>query len=449
MAESIGVGLIGLGTIGTGVAKVLAANGRVIEQRLGLGLRLVRIADLDTRRDRGIDLTGIRFDSDAEGLIDDPAVDIVVELIGGYDTARRLILRSIERGKHVVTANKALLALHGAEIFDAAARRGVDVGFEASVAGGIPILRSIREGLVANRIESLHGIMNGTTNYVLTEMEKTGEDLAVVVKRAQQLGYAEADPSIDLDGIDAAHKLTLLAAMAFGARFAFEQVPIEGIRGLAPVDFEAAAELGHRIKLLGIAKARQDDGVERIEARVHPTLIPETSLLAKVDGAMNAVAVHGDAVGPTLYYGAGAGELPTASSVVADLVEIAREIHRGPAPFRAGRGAGRVAPLSYLPEALREIPLVPTGELSGRCYLRFTALDRPGVLGHLAGVLGEHEIGIESVIQKGRGGVAASVPVLVWTHPVRESALRAALERIDRLPDVTAETRLIRIEENL
>jgi homoserine dehydrogenase len=441
MAESIGVGLIGLGTIGTGVAKVLATNGRVIEQRLGLGLRLVRIADLDTGRDRRIDLSGIRFDADADGLIDDPAVSIVVELIGGYDAARRLILRAIERGKHVVTANKALLALHGAEIFDAAARRGVDVGFEASVAGGIPILRSIREGLVANRIESLHGIMNGTTNYVLTEMEKTGEDLEVVVKRAQQKGYAEADPSIDLDGIDAAHKLTLLAAMAFGARFAFEAVPIEGIRGLTPVDFEAAAELGHRIKLLGIAKARRDAGVERIEARVQPTLIPETSLLASVDGAMNAVAVHGDAVGPTLFYGAGAGELPTASSVVADLVEIAREIHRG--------GAGRVAPLSYLPEAVREIPLVPTGELSGRCYLRFTAVDRPGVLGHLAGVLGEHEIGIESVIQKGRGGVSASVPVLVWTHPVREASLRAAIARIDRLPDVTAPTRMIRIEEDL
>jgi homoserine dehydrogenase len=270
-------------------------------------------------------------------------------------------------------------------------------------------------------------------------MERTGEAFEVVVKRAQQKGYAEADPSIDLDGVDAAHKLTLLAAMAFGARFAFKEVPIEGIRGLLPVDFEAAAELGHRIKLLGIAKARRDDGVERIEARVHPTLVPETSLLAKVDGAMNAVAVHGDAVGPTVFYGAGAGELPTASSVVADLVEIAREIHRG--------GAGRVAPLSYLPEALREIPLVPMGELVGRCYLRFTAVDRPGVLGHLAGVLGEHEIGIESVIQKGRGGV--SVPVLVWTHPVREAALRAAIERIDRLPDVTAPTRLIRIEENL
>jgi homoserine dehydrogenase len=350
-------------------------------------------------------------------------------------------MRAIDAGKHVVTANKALLALHGAEIFGAAARRGVDVAFEASVAGGIPILRSIREGLVANRIESVHGIVNGTTNYVLTQMERTGESQEAVVKRAQQLGYAEADPTFDLDGIDAAHKLTLLVAMAFGAELTFKEIPTEGIRGIVPVDFEAAEEFGYRIKLLGIAKSRSDGGRERIEARVQPTLIPRTSLLASVDGAMNAIAVTGDAVGPTLFYGAGAGELPTASAVVADLVEIAREIRRG--------GAGRVAPLSYLPEALRPVPLVPMGELHGRAYLRFTAQDRPGVLGHLAGALGEHGIGIESVIQKGRGGSGDSVPVLVLTHPASEAALRAALERIDALPDVTAPTRLIRIEERL
>jgi homoserine dehydrogenase len=439
--RGVGVGLIGLGTIGTGVAKVLQRNEAVIEQRLGFPLRLVRVADLDAARARGVDLAGARFDADADGLIADPGVAIVVELIGGYDAARRLILRSIEAGKHVVTANKALLALHGAEIFGAAARRGVDVGFEASVAGGIPILRSIREGLVANRIESVHGIMNGTTNYVLTQMERTGELQEVVVKRAQELGYAEADPSFDLDGIDAAHKLTLLVAMAFGAELTFKEIPTEGIRGIAPVDFEAAEEFGYRIKLLGIAKSRSDGGRERIEARVQPTLIPRTSLLASVDGAMNAVAVTGDAVGPTLFYGAGAGELPTASAVVADLVEIAREIRRG--------GAGRVAPLSYLPESLRALPLVPLGELEGRTYLRFTALDRPGVLGHVAGALGEHGIGIESVIQKGRGVSGNAVPVLVLTHPAREAALRSALERIDALPDVTAPTRLVRIEERL
>ncbi len=436
MADGVGVGLIGLGTIGTGVAKVLAGNAAVIEQRLGTPLRLVRIADLDTETDRGIDLSGIQFDSDAEALIADPRVQIVIELIGGYDIAKRFTLRAIEKGKHVVTANKALLALHGGEIFAAASKAGVDVAFEASVGGGIPILRSIREGLVANRIESVHGIMNGTTNYVLTEMEKTGEAQEVVVKRAQELGYAEADPSFDLDGIDAAHKLTLLAAMAFGAQLTFEEIPTEGIRGLTPVDFEAALEFGYRIKLLGIAKAHEAG----IEARVHPTLVSRDSMLASVDGAMNAVAVTGDAVGRTLFYGAGAGELPTASAVVADLVEIAREVQRG--------AAGRVAPLSYLPEALKKRPLIPLSELVGRVYLRFSALDRPGALGRIAGVLGENEIGIESVIQKGGDG-GSSVPVLVLTHPTREVFVRSALEQIAALGDLSAPTRVVRIEEGL
>jgi homoserine dehydrogenase len=438
-ARAVGVGLVGLGTIGTGVAKVLHRNADVIAQRLGFPLRLVRIADLDLARDRGIDLSGIRFDADAEGLIRDPAVEIVIELIGGYDAARRLTLAAIEAGKHVVTANKALLAVHGAEIFDAAARRGVDVAFEASVAGGIPILRSLREGLAANRIQSVHGILNGTTNFVLTQMEETGEPFEVVLKKAQELGYAEADPSTDIDGIDAAHKLTILAAMAFGARIAFEDVPAEGIRGLLPVDLLAAREFGYRLKLLGIAKADDEGG--RIEARVHPTFVSQTSLLANVGGAMNAVAVSGDAVGSVLFYGAGAGELPTASAVVADLIEIAREIRRG--------SSRRVAPLSYLPESLEPRPLVPLGEIRASCYLRFTALDRPGVLGHIAGALGHHAIGIESVIQKGRGGAERSVPVLVKTHPAPELAVRRALEAIDALPDVTAPTRMIRIEEGL
>ena len=435
---AVGIGLIGLGTIGTGVVKVLARNAQVIEQRLGIPLRLVRVADLDTERDRGVDLSGVRFDADADALIADPRVEIVVELIGGTTAARKLILGAIERGKHVVTANKALLAQHGGEIFDAASRRGVDVAFEASVCGGIPILRAIREGLVANRIESVRGIVNGTTNYVLCEMERTGEDQGVVVKRAQELGYAEADPSFDLDGIDAAHKLALLAAMAFGAQLTPKQIPTEGIRGVAPIDFDAAREFGFRIKLLAIARAHRDAAGERIEARVQPTLLPARSMLAGVDGAMNAVAVTGDAVGPTLFYGAGAGELPTASAVVSDLVELAREIRRG--------AARRVAPLSYLPEALHELPLVSQGELVGRSYLRFTAQDRPGVLGRIAGVLGEHAIGIESVLQKGRHHTD-SVPVLMLTHPASEASVRAALATIDRMPDVTAATRQIRIEE--
>jgi homoserine dehydrogenase len=434
----VGVGLIGFGTIGTGVARLLRRNADVIRERLGFGLRLVRIADLDTARDRGVAIDGVRFDADAEALVDDPAVEIVIELIGGYDAARRLILRALARRKPVVTANKALLALHGKEIFEAARSRGVDVAFEASVGGGIPILRSLREGLAANRIESLHGIMNGTTNYVLSEMGRHGEPFEVVLKRAQELGYAEADPTFDVDGVDAAHKLTLLASLCFGAELTYKEIPTQGIRHLVPLDFEAAEEFGYRIKLLGIAKQREDG---RLEVRVHPTMIPAGSLLAKVEGAMNAIAVHGDAVGPTLFYGAGAGELPTASAVVADVMEIARELRRG--------GGGRVAPLSYLPEALRPRPLVPLGELQARCYLCFTALDRPRVLSHIAGVLGEHGISIESVIQKGRGHEGVSVPVVVMTHPAQESSVRRALEAVDRLPDVTAATRLVRIEEDL
>jgi homoserine dehydrogenase len=441
-AKSVGIGLIGFGTIGTGVVKVLQRNAEVIAQRLGFPLRLVRVADLDLDRDRGVDLQGIRFDSDASGLIADPEVEIAIELIGGYDVARRLTLEAIRQGKHVVTANKALLALHGSEIFGAASERGVDVAFEASVGGGIPILRSVREGLAANRIESLHGILNGTCNYVLTEMERTGEDFEVVLKRAQGLGYAEADPSFDVEGVDAAHKLALLAAMAFGAEITFKEIPTEGIRGLQPLDFEMAQEFGYRLKLLGIAKChRADDGLERIEARVHPTLVPASSMLAKVDGAMNAVAVHGDAVGKTLYYGAGAGELPTASAVVADLMDVAREIRRG--------GAGRVAPLSYMPDQLEPKAIFPQGEIHGRCYLRFTAVDEPGVLSHITGTLGENGIGIESLIQKGRGHTGMSVPVLVLTHPAREDAVRSAIQEIDGLPDVTARTRLVRIEEEL
>ncbi|RIL05097.1 MAG: homoserine dehydrogenase [Proteobacteria bacterium] len=438
----MGVGVIGFGTIGTGVVKLLASNADVIASRLGFPLRLARVADLDTARDRGVDLRGAPFDSDANALIDDPAVHLVVELIGGYDASRRLILRALGRGKPVVTANKALLAVHGKEVFEAARRGGADVAFEASVGGGIPILRALREGLAANRIESLHGIINGTTNYVLTQMEQGGEPFEVVLKRAQELGYAELDPSFDVDGVDAAHKITLLASMAFGAEVPFKEVPVEGIRDVTPLDIEMAAEFGYRIKLLGITKRRVDDaGRERIEVRVHPTMIPADSLLAKVDGAMNAIAVHGDAVGPTLFYGAGAGEMPTASAVVADLIELAREVRRG--------STGRVAPLSTLPEALVPKPLVPLGELHGRLYLRFTAQDRPGVLSHITGQLGRHGISIESVIQKGRGHAGASVPVVVFTHPASEAAVRKALEAIDRLPDVTAATRVVRIEEEL
>jgi homoserine dehydrogenase len=441
--DAIGVGLIGFGTIGTGVVKVLKDNAEEIEQRLGFPLRLVRIADLDTDTDRGVDLRDIQFDADASGLIADPKVHIVIELIGGYDVPRKFILEAFSAGKHVVTANKALLALHGREIFGAAAAAGLDIAFEAAVGGGIPILRSLREGLAANKIEKVLGILNGTTNYVLTEMESTGEDFDVVLKRAQELGYAEADPTFDVEGIDAAHKLALLTAMAYGADLTFEEIPTEGIRGLLPLDFELAAEFGFRIKLLGMAKChRSADGSERIEARVQPMMVPSTSMLANVDGAMNAVEVLGNAVGPTLYYGAGAGEMPTASAVVGDLMEISREIKRS--------GCGPVAPLSYLPQHIVPKPTVSDSEVTGRVYLRFAARDQPGVLSKITGALGSEGIGIASVIQRetaaSKGG---AVPVIVLTHSASESALRAALAQIESLAEVVEAPRVIRIEEEV
>ncbi|MDG2335438.1 MAG: homoserine dehydrogenase [Myxococcota bacterium] len=438
--RSIGVGLVGFGTIGAGVVKVLTNNATVIEQRLGFPLRMVAIADLDTETDRRVDLSGIRFDSDAEGLIASSDVDIVIELVGGYDVAKRFILSAIAAGKPVVTANKALLALHGKEIFSAAGEAGVDVAFEAAVGGGIPILRSLREGLSANHIESVLGILNGTTNYVLTEMERTQEDFDVVLNRAQELGYAEADPTFDVDGIDAAHKLALLTAMAFGAELSFEQIPTEGIRRLMPIDFELAREFGYRIKLLGVAKCHREEGTgERIETRVHPTMVPLGSMLANVDAAMNAIEVRGDAVGPTLYYGAGAGEMPTASAVVADLIEIARELQRG--------GAGPVAPLSYLAHHLVPKPLVAQEELNGRFYLRFTAADEPGVLAKITGALGAEGVGIASVVQKSGAGEAARVPIIILTHRANEASLSAALTQVDQLAEVAEPTLVVRIEE--
>lgn len=441
-SEGVGVGLVGFGTIGAGVAKVLIQNADVIEARLGFPLRLTRIADLDLDTDRGIDVSGIRFDADGQGLLADPEVDIVIELVGGYDFARKLCLDAIGNGKHVVTANKALLAVHGDEIFAAARDAKVDVAFEAAVAGGIPVLRAIREGLAANRIVSVYGILNGTTNFVLTEMERTGADFEVVLKQAQELGYAEADPTFDVEGVDAAHKLALLTSMAFGSTLDFKSIPTEGIRGLVPLDFEAADEAGYRIKLLGIAKGRTEaNGEEVIESRVHPTLIPKDSLLANVDGAMNAVAVRGDAVGPTLYYGAGAGEMPTASAVVGDLMEIAREIHRG--------SSRRVAPLGMPEASLKTKALRNLGDLVSRYYVRIEAVDRPGVLARIAGALGEHGVGIESLTQRAAETGEASVPVILWTHEVKESSVRDALADIDALVDVTERSSLIRIEEDL
>lgn len=439
--NGIGVGLIGFGTIGTGVVKVLKDNATEIEQRLGFPLRVVRIADLDLDTDRGVDLSGIQFDADASGLIADPNVHIVIELVGGYDVPRKFILEAFAAGKPVVTANKALLAVHGREIFGAAAAAGLDIAFEAAVGGGIPILRSLREGLAANQIETVLGILNGTTNYVLTEMESTGEDFDVVLKRAQDLGYAEADPTFDVDGIDAAHKLALLTTMAFGADVVFEEIPTEGIRGLLPLDFELAAEFGYRIKLLGIAKCHRDaDGGERIESRVQPTMVPTTSLLANVDGAMNAVEVIGNAVGPTLYYGAGAGALPTASAVIGDLIEISREIKRGQ--------AGAVAPLSYLPQHIVAKDSVPDTEIMGTAYLRFTAQDDPAALSQITDALGKNGVGVATIVQRAAGN-SGSVSIIVLTQTASEASLNAALATIAAIAQVTDAPRVIRIEEEV
>jgi homoserine dehydrogenase len=439
--DEIGVGLIGFGTIGTGVVKVLRDNALVIEQRLGAKLRLVRIADLDLETDRGVSLDGIQFDSDASALIADPDVQIVIELIGGYDVPRKFILEALAAGKHVVTANKALLALHGCEIFGAAAAAKLDVAFEAAVGGGIPVLRALREGLAANQIETVLGILNGTTNYVLTEMESTGEDFDVVLKRAQALGYAEADPTFDVEGIDAAHKLALLTRMAFGAAVTFEEIPTEGIRGLLPLDFELAVEFGYRIKLLGVAKChRAADGSERIQARVQPTMVPVASLLAKVDGAMNAIEIRGNAVGPTLYYGAGAGEMPTASAVVGDLIEIAREIQRG--------GAGPVSPLSYRTEHIVEKPIIPDSEIAGRAYLRVWIEDEPDAVAQVTRRLGDEGIAIDTVVVRTPPGSASNVVCLVvLTRTTTEAALGRAVAGIGALPGVSEAPRLIRIEE--
>ncbi|MDP6977777.1 MAG: homoserine dehydrogenase [Myxococcota bacterium] len=441
-SKGVTVGLVGFGTIGAGVAKVLINNHDVIAQRLGFPLDLVHVADLDLESDRGIDLGDIRFDSDAPALVTNPDVDIVVELVGGYDFARKLCLDGINAGKHIVTANKALLAVHGNEIFGAASQKGVDVAFEAAVGGGIPVLRALREGLAANEIQSLYGILNGTTNFVLTEMERTGADFEVVLEQAQELGYAEADPTFDVEGVDAAHKLALLTSMAFGSTLDFKSIPTEGISQLTPLDFESAESNGYRIKLLGIAKRHVEaDGSETIESRVHPTLIPRSSMLANVDAAMNAVAIRGDAVGPTLYYGAGAGEMPTAGAVVGDLMEIAREVRR--------EQSGRVAPLAFPQETLKPKPLRALGDLVSRFYVRIEALDRPGVLAKITGALGEQGVGIESIHQQGASPGEVSVPVVLWTHEVRESNMRDALKTIDTLAEVTAASNVIRIEEDL
>jgi homoserine dehydrogenase len=427
--KAINVGILGLGTIGSGVVKVLTEHADLLDKRVGAPLRIRRIAEVGTPR---IPVDPKLLTRDAKEVIDDPQVDIVVELIGGTTVARSLCLEAVNKGKHLVTANKALLAEHGLEIYQAAAAKRVDLGFEASVCGAIPIIRSLREGLVANQIRSIMGIVNGTTNYILTKMGETGQPFDEVLAEAQAKGYAEANPTLDVDGFDAAHKLQILASLAYGGYIRFADIYIEGIRKVEAVDIAFARELGCRIKLLAIAKEEQG----QLEVRVHPTIIPETHLLASVGGVYNAVHIRGDSAGSLMFSGRGAGQMPTASSVVADIVEIAHNIlfHR---PARAS-----LLPISAIGAGAS---IKPMERIRCRYYLRVMAVDKPGVLSAVAGVLAENQISIASMLQKGRAEQAA-VPIVMLTHEALEGDMRRALTRINALDVVAAETVCLRVE---
>jgi homoserine dehydrogenase len=426
----INVGIVGFGTVGTGTARILVGNRALLKERTGIDINLKRIADVDIRRDRGLRLPKGVLTANADALIDDPDIRIIVELVGGTTFARELILRALRRGKHVVTANKALLATHGREIFNVAEKANVEIGFEASVGGGIPIIKVVREGLVANRIKAVYGIINGTSNYILTKMTDEGVEFAEVLKEAQRLGYAEADPTYDVEGIDSAHKLAILASLAYGSRFSLRDVYTEGISWISPMDIGFARELGYKLKLLAIAK--EADG--RVELRVHPTMVPEEYLISKVDGVFNAVYVEGDAVGSTLYYGRGAGDMPTGSAVVSDIVDIARNI--------VYNSTGRVPAMA---KTLAKRSLLRMDDVQSMYYFRFSAIDKPGVLSKISGILGKNNISIVSVIQKGRREGKA-VPLVVLTHRAREKDVVRAVRAINRLSIVAGRTIIIRVE---
>jgi homoserine dehydrogenase len=435
--REIKVGLIGFGTVGSGVARILQKNYKLIEKRMGAKLILKRIADIDLETDRGVKLKPGVLTRRAEEVIKDPEIDIVMELIGGIEPAKTFILKAIRNKKHIVTANKALLALHGDEIFGEAHRFGVDVNFEAAVGGGIPLIRSIKEGLVANRIHSIFGILNGTSNYILSKMTDEGGDFKEVLKEAQEKGYAEADPTYDVEGIDAAHKLAILIRLAFGTPLRFNEIFIGGISEITPLDIQFGREFGYRIKLLAIAKMEKG----KIEARVHPTMIPEGHLLSTVEGVFNAIYIKGDAVGPALFYGQGAGQMPTGSAVVSDLVELGRNL------LVQAKGH-RVPSLSYQEFAIEKNPLKRIEEVVMPYYMRFSALDRPGVLSKISGILGKNDISIVSVIQKGRR-IKGSVPIVMMTHEAKEKNVHRALKEIDRLGVILGKTMFIRVENEL
>lgn len=432
--KPVKIGILGLGTVGCGTVSVLARNAQEISRRAGRGIEVVCASARDLGKKRPCSTSGIKLVQDPREVVRHPEVEIVVELIGGYDLARTLVLEAIENGKHVVTANKALIALHGNEIFNAAQKKGVMVAFEAAVAGGIPIIKTIREGLAGNRIEWVAGIINGTSNFILTEMRDKGADFADVLKEAQRLGYAEADPTFDVEGIDAAHKLTILAAIAFGIPLKFKQAYVEGITRITRLDVTYAEELGYRLKLLGIAR-RTNGGVE---LRVHPTLIPERRLIANVDGAMNAVLVKGDAVGPTLFYGAGAGAEPTASAVVADLVDVVRTLTVDPNQ--------RVPHLAFQPDSLVDLPILPIEDVETSYYLRMHALDKPGVLADVTRILADLGISIEAILQKELQAGEETVPVIILTQRVKEKNMNDAISRIEKLGAIKGKVMRIRLE---
>lgn len=433
--KPIQVGLLGIGTVGGGTFAVLQRNQEEIQRRAGRPIRITMVADLDAERARKIVGDSARVVKDARDVIANPEIDIVIELIGGYGIARTLVMEAIAAGKHVVTANKALLAVHGSEIFAAAREKGVVVAFEAAVAGGIPIIKALREGLTANRIEWIAGIINGTTNFILSEMRSKGLDFGVVLKEAQKLGYAEADPTFDIEGVDAAHKATIMSAIAFGVPVQFERAHVEGITKLQAADIRYAEQLGYRIKLLGITKRRE----QGIELRVHPTLIPSKRLIANVEGAMNAVVVQGDAVGTTLYYGKGAGAEPTASAVIADLVDITR-LHTADPDHR-------VPYLAFQPGAMQDTPVLPIEAVITSFYLRLQVADQAGVLARITGILAEHGISIDALLQRESAEGEDQTDVIILTHDTIEGEMDKAIALMQALPTVLAPIVKIRKEE--
>jgi homoserine dehydrogenase len=448
--KPIQAGLLGIGTVGSGVFHVLQRNQEEIRRRAGRAIEITMVADLDTDRARSIVGEGVQVVADARAVIANPDIDIVIELIGGYRIARELVMEAIAAGKHVVTANKALLAVHGTEIFEAAHRRGVMVAFEAAVAGGIPIIKALREGLTANSIEWIAGIINGTTNFILSEMRDKGLDFEVALKDAQRLGYAEADPTFDIEGVDAAHKATIMSAIAFGIPVQFDKAYVEGITKLGAQDIRYAEQLGYRIKRLGITKRSFDaatGALKGIELRVHPSLVPARRLIANVEGAMNAVMVQGDAVGTTLYYGKGAGSEPTASAVIADLVDITR-LHTADA-------AHRVPHLAFQPDQMSDAPVLPMSEVVTSYYLRLRVADQAGVLAKVTGLLAAAGISIDAMLQRPAGADVESdgergVPqtdLIILTHTVREGTMNEVLARMQGLPTVLAPIVRIRKEE--